>query len=158
MQALSTIMLTKRVEWTVLLFLIAFVYFKFYIRGNNRFTVFHHHGVWLPFSTKNIRFVNYPDFPNITDDIATNECEMDKDDYFKFLSKQEYSYLIRVDSSEDKKSGTYIESGYAKIPDSLITKFPAQLKCKSTTGDFLVIKANKINDNSIKVVFHTDWN
>lgn len=154
----STLMLTKRVKWIAFLGLIAFVYFKFYIRGNNRFTVYHHHGVWLPSSAQNIKFVDYPDVPNITDDIATNVCEMDRDDYFKFLSTQEYSYLIRVDTSEDKNSWTYIQSEYTKIPDSLITKFPTQLKCKSTSGDFLVITADEINMNTVKVELHTDWN
>jgi CO dehydrogenase/acetyl-CoA synthase beta subunit len=151
-------MLTKRVKWIAFLLLIGFVYFKIYIRGNNRFTIYHHHEVWLPSSTQNIKFVDYPDFPNITDDIATNLCQMDKDDYFKFLRKQEYSYLIRVDTSEDKKSWTYIESEYAEIPDSLVTKLPVQLKCKSTTGDFLIITTDEINKNTVKVELHTDWN
>jgi len=152
-------MLKRGFKWTGLLFLIGFVYYKFCIRGNNRFTVYHHHGIWLPSTTRNIKFTRYPDFPNLVDNDAWNECQMDKDDYFKLLRKQQYRYLIRIDTSKDF-GGTmyYIYSDYAKIPDSLIIKFPAEFACKSYTGDILGIKANIIDSNTVKVELSTDWN
>jgi hypothetical protein len=151
-------MLKKGFKWTVLLTLVVFFYYTFYIRGNNRFTVYHHHGLWLPSSTHNIKFTYYPAFPNLVDDDAINICQMDKDDYFKLLRKQQYRYLLRIERSKDMLTETYIYSEYAKIPDSLITEFPAEFACKSTTGDILGIRANLINENTVKVEFTTDWN
>ncbi|HNR17314.1 MAG TPA: hypothetical protein PKG90_11665 [Chitinophagaceae bacterium] len=152
-------MLKKGFKWTVSLIIIVFVYYKFCIRGNNRFTIYHHHGLWLPSSTHNIKFTYYPNFPNLVDDDAINICQMEKDDYFKLLRKQQYRYLIRIDTSKDViGSMYYIYSDYAKIPDSLITKFPAEFGCKSTTGDALGIRANLIDTNTVEVEFTTDWN
>jgi hypothetical protein len=151
-------MLKKILKRLLVLSLVIFVFFKFIVKGNNRFTVYYHHGFWLPSSTKNITFSLYPDFPRITDDWANCECEMNNDDYETLLRKQEYNYVISQDMSEDKKSIAFNESDFLKIPDSLIKKLPASFKCKSTTGDFLVISAKIKDSNTVFVTLYTDWN
>lgn len=149
----------KRVPfWISLIILLIFSYYKFVIRGNNRLTILHHHGLWLPSSVKNIKFTRYPDFPNISDNAAQNECELTKTDYYSLLHKQEYKYVIRRDTIRDEGTIITRESEYLKIPENLQTKFPALFKCRSSTGDFLIISAEIKDSNSIKVVLATDWN
>jgi hypothetical protein len=158
MQTKPATMIRNSIKLVLIFFIVGLVYFKFIIRGNNRLSVYHHHGIWLPSNTKIIKFVRYPDFPNLVDDLAETVCIMNKQEYFKLLNKQEYHYLVRIDTSKDMLSMTYIFSDYSKIPDSLVAKFPAEFKCKSYAGDFLGIRADLIDTNTVKVEFTTDWN
>lgn len=84
---------------------------------------------------------------------------MDKDDFINLLRDQQYKYHLKNDTSEDGRI-TFHESEYSKIPDNLLNKFPVSFKCKSSTGDFLLIDAEiKVKDsNRVKVMFYTDWN
>ena len=74
------------------------------------------------------------------------------------LREQKYKYVLRRDTSTDKLSVTTYESEYLKIPDNLQNRFPASFKCKSNTGDFLIINAEIKDTNTVKVVLYTDWN
>ncbi len=143
----------------LIIIIIGVLFYKIIIRGNNRLTVYYYHGIWLPSSTKKINFLIYP-FPIIIDDHVTNECEMDKRDYFRMLKRLEYRYFIRVDTvrKEPNLQGSMNYSDYMKIPDSLITKFPGSFGCKSNRGDGLGINSSLIDSNTVKVRIDTDWN
>lgn len=122
------------------------LFYFFVHKGNNRFTVWYNHGVWVPKSTTNIKFITYPAFIVLTDDWAKSTCTMSKSDFQKFLSKQKLC-----------KGCSWNKEG-APIPDTLKNRYPLNEEFKSPNGDFLWMGVTEIDRDNVEVYLNTDWN
>jgi hypothetical protein len=156
-QKLKTYKKVTLVISSILLFLYFFIY-----RGDNRITIWLHHGIWLPPTTTNIDFYTYPGIlahlVNL-DDWAKAEFDLPKSALANLLKNHEYQFISHIDSAENGLSWAYHMSGYRPVPDSIINgQLPFNLELKSTRGDFLIFKAKEKNKDLISVYLYTDWN
>lgn len=145
----------------ITLSVLAFLYFFLY-RGNNRITVWIHHGLWLPSSAEHISFTQYPGIDahlfNRDDDAVTN-FDLPRSDLALLLKDQLYHYVIRVDSAPNHLSWTYVFSNYEPVPDSLINgPLPFRIELHSTTGDFLIFTCDSLSEDRVHINLGTDWN
>lgn len=145
----------------IALFVIILLYFFVY-RGNNRVTVWIHHGIWLPASAEHIHFSQYPGFSAHlfnADDDAVTYFDLPKNDIAPLLKDQLYQFVDHVDSAPSHLSWTYIMSGYRPVPDSIINgPLPFRIELNSHTGDFLMFTCDSLNDDHVKISLGTDWN
>lgn len=146
---------------SIVLIILSIFYFTIY-RGNNRISIWLHHGIWLPSSTQNVNFYTYPDISAHLlhlDDWAKTEFDLPKSELPNLLESREYQFIAHIDSAANGLSWTYKMSGYHVIPDSIIHgQLPINLELKSTRGDFLMFQAKEKNNDSISVHLYTDWN
>ena len=145
----------------VIFLTIGYCFNYFVYRGNNRLTIWVHHGLWLPNSTTNINFYTYPEFINRlfnVDDWAKTELTIPKSELSNILSGRKYQYEVRVDTI-DKFQWQHVMSGWRYLPDSVINgELPINLQLKSSTGDFLMFYAEEKTKDSVYVHLYTDWN
>ncbi len=146
------------------LFIVAGLIGSYYwiYKGDNRLTIWLHHGLWLPNTTANINFYTYPGVAahlvNL-DDWAKTELEIPKSALPEILSKEEYRYLIKVDTLYGGAVLAHKMSEYLSIPDSIINgPLPVVLELKSSRGDFLRFYAEEKTDSTLYVHLYTDWN
>src|SRR5688572_14284971 len=104
----------------IIIILLTFLNYFLIHKGNNRLSVWEHHGLWLPKSATNISYYTYPAFIIITDDWAKTTFEIPKSELYDLLKDEKYSYLISIDTSADKLTTTYHSSDYLPIPDSIL--------------------------------------
>src|SRR5690554_3877843 len=97
-------------------------YFFLY-KGDNRLTIWLHHGLWLPKSTEKIDFYTYPGVMAHLigiDDWAKTNLELPKSELKEILTNQEYQYVTSIDTSASGQVRTFNMSGYRQIPDSIL--------------------------------------
>lgn len=131
-------------------------------KGDNRLTIWLHHGIWLPESVEKIDFYTYPDVMAHLigiDDWAKTNLELPKSELKQILMNQEYQYVTSIDTSASGQVRTYNMSGYRQIPDSILnSKLPLTLELKSSRGDFLIFNAKSKDEKTAFVNLYTDWN
>jgi hypothetical protein len=125
--------------------LLAVVYF-ISMHGENRLSVFYHHRIWLPSTVSNIRIIHYSPFIVILDEYAMTTFSIPKSDFEELVDKLKWC------------DSCYGLGPYSAIPESIKTKFPFQSEFASPNGDFVTISAKQIANDSLRVIFNTDWN